>query len=240
MRLDEGAIALIDALGFRGIWAKHDSDNVLASMNDMRAHVEAKINAQFATQPSMQCKIAFLSDTIAVSMALHEEVEHKEAMCVLYLCDIVSWILERSLRSHVPLTYRGAVSVGRYKLSPHFLVGPAVDEAAAAHELANGAFVWLTPKAHNYVARLLKNQPGNTHLVKCAVPLKGGGTLETYAVSPIMQARDEADANSLTRTFLHTFHSNSVDVAVKSQNSGRFIKLCYEWRGFHYRDDMLD
>ena len=41
-------------------------------------------------------------------------------------------ILEHSLRSTVPLAYRGAVAVGKYEISPHFLIGEAIDQAAAS------------------------------------------------------------------------------------------------------------
>jgi hypothetical protein len=122
----------------------------------------------------MQCKIAFLSDPIVVSMSLEEGHPNREAMSVVYLCDVVSWILERSLRASVPLAYRGAVAVGEYEVSPHFVIGPAIDEAADAHERAQGAIVWLMPSARAQVAERLHPQPTNTHLVRFDVPLRGG------------------------------------------------------------------
>jgi hypothetical protein len=225
--LGEGAIALIDALGFRGIWARHDPSDVLTIMKDMKAEIEAKIAFQFKTQPDFNCQIAFLSDTIAVSMALGHTGEHKQALSVIYLCDVLSWILNWTLRSKVPLAYRGAVAVGSYGLSSQFLIGPAVDEAAAAHEIAQGAFIWLTPNARELVAKFLRNQPANTHLVKFNVPLKGGDTYETYTVSPLEQARGVADADILTRALLGTFSGSSVDVAVKRQNTIKHMKSCY-------------
>lgn len=240
MKLREGAIALIDALGFRGIWGRHDPSDVLTIMKDMKGEIESKIAFQFKTQPDFNCQIAFLSDTIAVSMTLSESVEHRTAMSVIYLCDVLSWILNWTLRSKVPLAYRGAIAVGSYELSSQFLIGPAVDEAAAAHEIAQGAFIWLTPNARDLVSQWLRDQPENTHLVKFNVPLKGGDTFETYTVSPLEQSWSAADADIITRALLGTFSGNSVDVAVKRQNTIRHMKSCYAWRKFPIPQMLVD
>lgn len=232
--MNTGAVALIDALGFRGIWGRHKPDDVLAALRSMKDWMESRVQNQFSSQPSMHCDVAFLSDTIALSMSLDEQVENREAMSAIYLGDVISWALARSLRSSVPLAYRGAITVGRYEVSPHFLIGDAIDEAASTYELAQGAFIWLTPKARSHVARWLKDQPHNTHLVTFDVPIKGSETFNTYTVSPLEQARDEADANELTKNLLATFSSSTVDVAIKRQNTERYMRACYAWRKFTF------
>jgi len=236
--MNKGAVALIDALGFRGIWGRHDADTVLTELKTMKSWMESRVEAQFSSQPWMQCQVAFLSDTIAVSMALAESTKHREAMSVVYLCDVISWVLERTLRSSIPLAYRGAIAVGGYEVSPHFLIGEAVDEAAGAHELAQGALIWLTPAARDRVAEWLRDQPHNTHLVKFDVPLKGGDAFNTYTVSPLEQARNEDDANALTRRLLATFSVSSMDVAVKRQNTARHMRACYKWRKFTFPTEL--
>jgi hypothetical protein len=241
MKLGEGAIALIDALGFRGIWARHDPSEVLTIMKDMKDEIESKIEFQFKTQPDFNCQIAFLSDTIAVSMTLGPSFgHHRQANSALYLCDVLSWILNWTLRSKVPLAYRGAVAVGSFELSSQFLIGPAVDEAAAAYEMAQGALIWLTPNALDLVAKSLRDRPENTHLVKFDVPLKGGDTFETYTVSPLEQAWGAADADIITRALLGTFSGSSVDVALKRQNTIRHMKSCYAWRKFPIPQMLVD
>ncbi|MCC8951114.1 hypothetical protein H8A97_40205 [Bradyrhizobium sp. Arg62] len=239
--MQTGAVALIDALGFRGIWNRHNSQQVLDALKDMKDVIEAKITNQFATQPSFQCSIAFLSDTIAISMALDDPRDDYDRVgsSVLYLADVVSWILEHSLRSKVPLAYRGAIAIGEYELSAHFLIGQAIDEAAAAHERSQGAMIWLTPGAKDRVSNILRNNPRNTHLVRFPVPLKGGDTFPTFTVSPLEQARGQDDANALTQTLLHTFSSPQVEVAIKRQNTIRHVRACYEWRGLEIPQDLL-
>jgi len=233
-----GAVALIDALGFRGIWGRHDAEVVLSELRTMKDWMEGRIRDQFSSQPWMQCDVAFLSDTIAVSMALSESTKDRAALSAVYLGDVISWVLDRVLRSKVPLAYRGVIAVGHYEVSPHFLIGQAIDEAAGARDLAQGAFVWLTPNARDEVALWLKDQPHNTHLVKFDVPIKGGDTFNTYTVSPLEQARGEEDANRQTRTLLGTFSSSSMGVAIKRQNTARHLRACYEYRNFKFPADM--
>jgi hypothetical protein len=76
-----GAVALIDALGFRGIWARQNPQDVLTTFQSMKTWMEERVRDQFASQPHMQCEIAFLSDTIVVSMSLEEGCQpNREAM----------------------------------------------------------------------------------------------------------------------------------------------------------------
>jgi len=237
--LQKGAVALIDALGFRGIWSRHTPDDVLEEMKSVKNWFETRIKEQFASQPDFHCDVAFLSDTIAVSMAIDGgDEEHREALSVLYLGDVISWVLDRVLRSKIPFAYRGAIAIGEYEVSPHFLIGQAIDEAAAAHELAQGAIIWLTPTARDRVAQWLSSRSGNTHMVLFDVPLKGGDVLNTYTLSPLEQARDMEDADLLTSRLLATFRGRSIDVAVKRQNTVRHMRACFQWRGFPYSDQL--
>ena len=149
-------------------------------------------------------------------------------------------VLDRVLRSDIPLAYRGAIAFGRYEVSPHFLIGSAIDEAASAYELAQGAFILLVPEARDHVARYLHGKSPNTHLVAFDAPLKSGDTFNTYTVSPLEQARDEADANALSKSLLGTFYGSSIDVAVKRQNTKRHLRACYAWRQYRFPDELSE
>ncbi|MGH8280086.1 MAG: hypothetical protein ACRETQ_11075 [Gammaproteobacteria bacterium] len=231
-------MAIIDAMGFRGIWERYDPNHVLNALKNMKGWFEQRIQHQFSTQPCMKCAVAFLSDTIAVSMSLEGSIENREAMSVIYLGDVISWVLDRALRSNFPLAYRGTIAVGNYEISSNFLIGGAIDEAASLHELAQGAFIWLAPQARDYVAHWLQNQPHNTHFVKFDVPLKGGGTFNTYTVSPLEQTRNENDANDLAEKLIGTFCNFPVNVAIKRQNTLKHLQACYKWRNYHFSDEL--
>jgi len=140
--MKEGAVALIDALGFRGIWRRSPPDQVLNKLSGMKGRVEADL-AHIGSQPEMQFEAAFLSDTIAIALALPDTVPAKDraALSVIYVTDIVARILYYAANGPVPLAYRGAVAYGEYEVGPHFLLGEAIDEVAGAHESADGALV---------------------------------------------------------------------------------------------------
>jgi hypothetical protein len=236
--MNTGAVALIDSLGFRGIWGRYKAEDVLSALRGLKTRMEVGIEKQFSSQPWMRCNSAFLSDTIAISMSLEQPTPSREAMSVLYLADVISWALEWTLRSAVPLAFRGAIALGSYEIDTNFLIGQAIDDAAAAHELAQAAIIFFTPAARDHVARWLQDQPRNTHLVEFDVPLSGGDTFGTYTVSPLEQARDQADADKLTRNLLATFSSDRMDVAIKRQNTVRHMRACYSWRNFVFPADV--
>lgn len=236
--LKDGAIALIDVLGFRGIWTRHEPSRLMSQMERMRHELELRVQKQFVNQPGYDCKISFLSDTVAISFSLESHGQTHPCMPALYLCDIVSWVLDWALRAEIPLAYRGAVSVGRHAISSNFLVGEAIDEAAAAHEAADGALVWLMPTARDLVADFLRSNPKNTHLVKFAVPIKDGKRFETYTVSPLEQAASEKDSQSLARTLLGTFSSSNLEVAIKKQNTAAHLVACFAWRNHKLPSDF--
>ena len=226
-----GAVALIDALGFRGIWRRYDPNAVLTELKAAKNQIEAHVHMN--AQTYMDQQVAFLSDTIAISTLVRETENHRLAWAVLYLGDVIAKVLDMRLRSNMPLAYRGAIAVGNYGVSPHFLIGEAIDEAANARDLAQGAFIWITPGARDEVAQLLKDKPEcATGLVEFDVPLKSGDTFNTFTVSPIAKVRSADDAHALTRRLLETFSSRRMDVAIKRQNTIRHMRACYASRKF--------
>jgi hypothetical protein len=226
-----GAVALIDALGFRGIWRRYDPDAVLTELKAAKNQIEQQVERH--AQTYMDPQVAFLSDTIAISTLVRETKNHRLAWAVLYLVNVIADVLDLRLRSNVPLAYRGAIAVGNYEVSSHFLIGEAIDEAANARDLAQGAFIWITPEARNEVAQLLKDKPEcTTGLVEFEVPLKSGDTFSTFTVSPIARVRSENDAHVLTQRLLGTFSSRRMDVAIKRQNTIRHMRACYAARKF--------
>lgn len=144
--MKEGAVAMIDALGFRGIWDRWPPDQVLTNMHAMKDSLEEGLK-DIATQPDMQFEATFLSDTVVIGLALPPSLPNHDALSLIYVTDIVTRVLTRSARSSTPLAYRGAVAYGEYEISSNFILGRAIDEAADNHESAQGAIVWLLPRA---------------------------------------------------------------------------------------------
>lgn len=49
--MNTGAVALIDAMGFRGIWGRHKPEEVLRALKDMKDWLETRVTEQFSSQP---------------------------------------------------------------------------------------------------------------------------------------------------------------------------------------------
>lgn len=234
----EGAVAVIDALGFRGIWRRYPPEAVIENMQSIKNQLEKDLR-EIGDQSKIQFDATFLSDTIIVGLSLSENDFREKALSIIYVTDILTRILAWSARSSTPLSYRGAVSYGRYRIEPSFIVGEAIDEATSYHESAQGAVVWLLPNTKDIVADWLKDEPKNTHLVKFNVPLKNGDTFHSYTISPIVQASDVRDAIELTLKILGTFKSTNVDISIKKQNTIKHLQACYEWRGWKFPLELL-
>jgi hypothetical protein len=227
--MKSGAVAMIDALGFRGIWDRWPAAEVFSNMHALKRRVENDLR-EIGTQPDMQFEATFLSDTIVLGLSLPGTIPNHIALSAIYVGDIVSRILNYSARSSTPLAYRGSITCGEYEIDANFIMGRAVDDAATCYDSADAAIVWLAPSASNLVGKWLHGQPHNTHFVKHAVPLKGGASLHTYTVSPLVQAVDENDAEVISTILLASFRGSSLDIAIKRQNTVRHLRSCFLWR----------
>jgi len=135
----------------------------------------------------------------------------------------VSETVLAAVRSEPVLAYRGAISFGEFEIARdgRFLVGPAVDDAAEHHELAQGAFVWITPRALNVLGAPAPRWPDV--LVPYDVPLKGGAKLATYVVSPFAYCKTETECAEIESALLGSFSTDALDVALKRQETARFL-----------------
>ena len=191
----------------------------------------------------------FLSDTIVLAVAV-KDLENTQlnelhltgpnytlaskVLAVDTLCDLTSKVVALGALTDPALAYRGCLSFGQFEVRENFLVGPAVDEAAAASELAQGAFIWMLPSALDLfmsygVQKETHLRPDRTFSA-WQVPLKGGDCFNTFAVSPLSLARTEAERDLIHTRIMETF-SGELDVQIKKQHTLRFLDTCVaEWK----------
>src|SRR4051812_22582817 len=128
-----GCLALIDALGFKGIWRHNDPDQVLAKLHDLQQEAnrgfEEMAKGADAKMPLKQrpvdVSITFLSDTICIAAAcVEQDVDGVAAKVVV---DTTAYVIQHALKPPVPLSFRGAITFGEFQLGEEgrFLVGPA-------------------------------------------------------------------------------------------------------------------
>lgn len=133
-RVTNGTVTFLDVLGWKGIWLRRDSQDVVTRLRKLVDQ------AQRITRGASQTSVLSVSDTIVLltpgeqqsGLNLHGEV------VVQLICD--------SILAGLPL--RGATACGDFYVEPpSILVGAAVDEAASWHEATDWIGVIQTPSA---------------------------------------------------------------------------------------------
>lgn len=233
MSLHLGAVGFIDALGFKGIWRRHDSDEVAATLKKGRSSAlrAMKTALGFAYHYVMHRAGALprisaqaFSDTFMFSLVVGEAREREPtlARAAAVVAYGISQMLRTMAQGPVPLTFRGAIAAGDCMIDPdnQIFIGPAVDEAAQLMDLANGAFTWLAPGTARLDYSWLKTSHLNPALVDYRVPLKNGSSILTKVVNPVALVSHKApDFNQIRLNYSKAMESQLVDVEVKRQNT---------------------
>lgn len=177
-----GAVTFLDVVGWMGIWQKR-----LDAVQELKDLTNAlKEKAVLITQKTIELlegekksryrgivtDIKSISDTIVFltpgdadfTLSIHG--------------DLCAYAIASSLIRKIPL--RGAISFGEFRDDTNILIGPAVDEAAAWHEMSDWFGVFLTPSAFFSVNEEIFLQ--KTIWIKHNPPLKSG-KFETLCIN---------------------------------------------------------
>ncbi len=223
-----GAVVMIDALGFKGIWSRvADPQAVMEKLQALKDAVEKR------TQPEIGVEltgVTFLSDTIVIGISMFgPSIANVQEMSAILVAGMrTSAVMTVALETKPILVYRGCISFGQFEMNGPFLLGPAVDEAASYMGLAEGAFVWLTPSALKMCIGVGNGNIAPYPFIPYQVPLKGGSVYETWVVAPIrdLLILSKRDKKRIAETLLSSFdNSNALDIQVKRQNTSKFLEL---------------
>lgn len=245
-----GAIAIVDALGFKGIWApaEHPNLEALQTLRAVKKAIEARAKGWQARLKKPDAKpwglrrikfdfySVFMSDTVAVAVVVSgsaghrmaektlrtgETIEHlRESLARTFLVDCISHGLGAAALAPRPLAFRGTISVGPLLLRGPFLIGPAVDEAASLMDIADGPFVWFAPSA----ARLRLITALASDVYPYRVPLRDGRFVKTQVLDPFA-ACSSADRKTAVDAVRRSMTVGGIEVAIKLQNFERFVEL---------------
>jgi hypothetical protein len=240
--LRTGAVAVLDALGFKGIWETVAPGQVIQTLRRARdvARRDTALHNLFLTggRKEAAIEVRFFSDTIVVigtvpdnnSTAKMPEITLGDVVAVV--ATAVMYIITEAVLRNPPLAYRGCIAAGPILAKDEFFVGAAVDEAAEWANKAEAAVVWLRPSAREALAGG-RNAAGEPPLFAWEVPLKSS-ELPTPAlvVSPLALGGIEgsempwavAPIDELSSKFMRTFECARVDVTVKRENTKRALE----------------
>jgi hypothetical protein len=235
--MQTGAFALIDALGFKGIWKKHGEEQILAKLQKMERTTREQVD--FANRrPSLgfvgNVHVTFLSDTIAIGCELGQEPPEsnglltRNVLTIGRLVLLLSSLLKSAALTDPPLAYRGCVSAGSFTIRSNFILGPAVDQAASMDRVAEGAFVWLDRGARDMLeAERISKEPAFPEalcLHRVRVPMKGDQFSQTLAVLPYKPEDSDELKARINARLLSSFDDTKPDVAVKRDNTRSFLE----------------
>lgn len=142
-----GAVMFCDFLGWKGLWKNDEEPDALKKANSLVEDIRNTFQ-NYATKKVPLNKyfpvseLISISDTIALMMPKVNELRNKDVFELF--ADIGQYILEKSIMIY-PL--RGAFTVGQFNYTNNIMIGPAIDEAASWHEMADWIGIILTPTA---------------------------------------------------------------------------------------------
>lgn len=231
--MKEGAFALIDCLGWKGIWQQTTELALIDKISKISHKVGSvieEINSRHLNMSSgpIRAQIRLISDTVAVSIQHETDSSGVDSLDKAYLVRTAALsvieIQRLFLVQEPSIALRGCISYGEHLVIDNFIVGPAVDQAADYYETAEGALVWLLPSAgvHTNCADLLLHDIGSLYL-QHKMPLKSGGRLETLVVNPLYM-----DSTGLRQSAINCFlealrRVDRLDVWLKGQNTLEFL-----------------
>ena len=239
----QGAVALFDALGFKGIWSREDPEKVISKLHAFQGAVDEELDDvhsrtnRLGKELGIETKVtvALLSDTVVIGASgtivdHHDRREQADcdSLALLALARVTGKVLVRAAQSPPALAYRGCMAVGRFEMAGNFIIGPAVDEAAEAMDSASAAAVWLTPSAvRAWTAQgFHKDEVFGAVLSPCVVPMKGGERYETFAANDCASIDDPLERMKHVERVIGTFKGNRMDIEIKRQNTVRlYVQL---------------
>jgi hypothetical protein len=169
----EGAFALVDCLGFKGIW-KRGGHRTAEELREYQLRLIKKLRTITKEVPklvktgarpyrhfseSVVPGVNLLSDSVAISLQYDEELPPKgryKNYLAWLACETTLKVLDRFRRDNPTLILRGCITYGEHINEGNFIVGPAVDDAFEGMDIGQGAFVWLHPTAADKYQQCIK------------------------------------------------------------------------------------
>ena len=169
--LQFGAVAILDALGFKGVWDGGKAESVLLGLRELTAALESFERGPDEFDPFTETRIRHFSDTLIIGVVVYSERLREKnpnldevgfasaqrsvaAMCVAMVCRICAKAIQLANRAQLPFAYRGAIAAGKFAIDSTHVIGPAIDNAAESEKLPDAAVVWLTPSATDLIDEL--------------------------------------------------------------------------------------
>jgi len=238
IEMRKGAVAVVDALGFKAARERHTLEQIVTSLQRVRDKVsnQAGMHRLFG---GASTTIAAFSDSLILANLTQADdwVARRQRQVslsdtVYNLASCAAAVMVSAAQTEAPLCYRGCIVAGDLFASGTTFVGQAMDDAVELAEAANAAIAWLAPSSRQVVERDPKSFA--IAYVNWEVPLRSGGTVGALAVNPFLHEVIEHIENDLNPEALLAIeallvepmrHSNRVDVMQKLKHTAAFLQV---------------
>jgi hypothetical protein len=234
--MNNGAIAFLDILGFKGMWQKEKPEKVLSIMQGVLKRVEKTYKQPPPEKGWPESKgpdITILSDTIVVGF----RSEHPACLALIatVIYDLIHYFLEFNM------FFRGAVGYGQYVQKGNIFLGPVIDDVASWYQAANWIGVVSTPRTNYFIDRLSINPLVINSIfvpfyAKYDVPDKKGSTYRLNCLNwpaylqasckNIPQQNKKSEVRQLIEKAFTKQYPFSANELEKYENTLKFIDFC--------------
>ena len=236
--MQNGAFALIDCLGFRGLW-RNGREQLIAKLRLINENLENPdtydLIVKDVSKHNVQVKL--LSDTIAIGVS-SKTGDGDKINDLITLTGIVMRIMDIFLGNEPHILLRGCITHGEYLTEKNFLVGPAVDKTAEFMESAEGSFVWFLPQATSIIDEFCESKVKsvkegddvilravNAFMPKFEVPIKNSHFLKSRLVNPIYNKMIDESELVIAKT-KKVMDVDTMSVWMKRQHTLEFLDMC--------------
>lgn len=140
LEISEGAIAIIDILGIRGLWARDEIKKTIDEWQNIIDDFKDFVKIAEDFDPNVKVNLQVFSDTIILTYESSDVIKALE-----YISTHLAYPFCHSILRKIFL--RGTISVGKFIRSESLIVGPPIDEAVEWYELSDWMGISLSPSA---------------------------------------------------------------------------------------------
>lgn len=162
VKKQHGVIAILDALGIKGIWQKQDPQKTVETWDDLMKIYQTVQEKRTKETDGYKSTFRAFSDTIIITAIGYDITE----TLVKFGVDLGILFTHSALKGFF---LRGCVSVGDFYLGEKMIIGPSIDEAAQYHILPQWVGISASPSVHSILRKekskhLLDFGYGHTYL----------------------------------------------------------------------------
>ena len=122
--MKEGALILVDCLGFRGIWNRVDPEQLIGRLHSIEAEAFSRVVPKYSSSMlsfgPVRFHLRLLSDTVVLSIQYEDAAysigaepdERQKNLLVSVACESAAVLARLFIDSDMPLPLRGCISLG--------------------------------------------------------------------------------------------------------------------------------